>query len=41
MLETIKSRSLEIKVILSDTNRLQIINKLINYFKIKNNFRSS
>ena len=35
MLETIKSRSLEVKINLSDINRLQITNKLINYFKIE------
>ena len=35
MLETIKSRSLEIKINLSETNRLQITNELINYFKIE------
>ncbi len=35
MLETIRSRSLEIKINLSDTDRLQITDKLINFFEVE------
>ena len=34
ILETIKSRALEIKIILSEKQRLEIINKLVNYYKL-------
>lgn len=35
LLETIKSRSLEIKIILREDQRLEIINELINFYKIE------
>ena len=35
LLETIKSRSLEIKILLNENQRLQIINKLINLHKLE------
>ena len=34
ILETIKSRALEIKIILSEKQRLEIIDKLVNYYKL-------
>ena len=35
LLETIKSRSIELKIILSENQRLEIIDKLINHFKLE------
>jgi DNA polymerase-3 subunit delta' len=35
LLETIKSRTLELKIILSENQRLEIINNLINHFEIE------
>ena len=35
LLETIKSRGVELKIILNEEQRLHIINKLIDYFKIE------
>ena len=35
LLETIKSRSLEIKILLNENLRLDIINKLINFYKLE------
>ena len=35
MLETIKSRALEIKIILNEGNRLEIIDKLVHSFKLQ------
>ena len=34
ILETIKSRALEIKIILNEKQRLEIINKLVNFYKL-------
>ena len=34
LLETIKSRALEIKIILNEKQRLEIINKLVNFYKL-------
>ena len=34
LLETIKSRALEIKIILNETQRLEIIKKLVNFYKL-------
>ena len=34
LLETVKSRAIEVKIILSEKQRLDIIEKLVNYFKI-------
>ena len=34
LIETIKSRALEIKIILNEKQRLEIINKLVNFYKI-------
>ena len=35
MIDTIKSRSLEIKIILNENQRLEIINSLINFFDLE------